>query len=103
MTTNYQEFATLPAFVQAQWTDGMVSNAAEGVVLWGGKGVEPPAIGTEIMATMNGLGAATVAGYFVERGFLGLLVAFKNPPEWYVKQNRGNPPGHLFGPEFKLA
>jgi len=62
----------------------------------------PPAIGARVKANFNKLGEATVTGYFTEGKYLGLLVKFDNPPAWYVKQNKGNQTGHLFGPEFEL-
>jgi len=50
---------------------------------------------------MNSLGEGVVLGYFSEDEYLGLLVKLSNPPEWHRKQNKGNPVGHIFGPEFK--
>lgn len=58
----------------------------------------PPALGSTVEVRINQLGAAVVCGYFVEDGFLGILVAPKNPPAWYVKQN-GDTPCHVFGAE----
>jgi len=50
---------------------------------------------------MNALGSADVVGYFSKGDYLGLLVEFDSPPDWYIKQNKGNVVGHIFGPEFK--
>jgi len=66
---------------------------------WSGKG-EIPAIGSEVFVRMNGLGAATVFANQVVEGWLGLIVCFHEPPEWYFRQNRdANKPGLVFGAE----
>jgi len=39
-----------------------------------------------ITVTMNGLGKATVVGYFTESGYLGVHVSFHNPPKWWKEQ-----------------
>jgi len=66
--TTYEKFTTCPAWTQAVWTTQGVANASD-PVKWGGK-VEPPAIGTKVLITMNQLGRGTVRGYFVEHGWL---------------------------------
>ena len=98
----YREHSTLPAYAQLTWDEKGKPIKTEGALMWGGKGVEPPAIGSEIVVTINGCGPAIVTGYFEEGGFLGLMCRLTNPPEWHVKQNNGNPNGHVFGPEFRL-
>jgi len=52
---------------------------------------------------MNQLGPATVKGYFIEHGWLGLLCEFHDPPDWWKRQNAKEPGrlGHIFGTEFK--
>ena len=60
-----------------------------------------PSVGDKIHVTMNGLGYATVIGFFVEKGspetnYIGLKVEFLNPPEWFLKHNGGNVPGYVF-------
>ena len=62
----------------------------------------PPAVGGRVKVRMNGLGLATVTGYFVQDGWLGVVVKLDAPPEWYGKQNGGNVPGHSFGAEIEL-
>jgi hypothetical protein len=61
--------------------------------------MEPPAIGDFIRVRINGLGRAQVTGYFSDGGFLGVTVRYSTPPAWYVKQNRGNVEGGVFGSE----
>jgi hypothetical protein len=102
----YKEYAELPAYVQAVYTEkGLVGNVspdgADGAKpVWSGK-TPPPAVGEKIKVPMNGLGMGDVTGYFTESGFLGVLVKFDSPPEWYVKQNGPNTVGHIFGIEMK--
>jgi hypothetical protein len=95
---SYTEYLELPAFVQATFTKGM-PDPAPGQLRWAGAEA-PPAIGEKIKITMNGLGTATVVGYFSQDGFLGLRTQLETPPAWYLKQNGGNVIGCIFGPEF---
>jgi hypothetical protein len=96
-----EEFETCPEYEPATFNEGgEVQPAATGLPRWAGKNA-PPLVGTKIHVTMNNLGVATVTGFFVEEGFLGLKVRFHDAPEWHRKQNRGNPNGYIFGPEFK--
>jgi hypothetical protein len=102
MAVNYQKFDTLPqawtqAFVER---DGKCPNESD-PFKWSNKN-SPPAIGSKVFSNMNRLGEGVVEGYFVEHGWLGVLVKLDNPPDWYVKQNKGNPLAHLFGTELKL-
>ncbi len=91
----YEEMETLPEYVQyaGEQVDGNK---------WSGK-APPPAIGDKVRITFNGLGTATVVKYFVQDGFLGVMTVLDNPPAWYVKQNKGNIPGHAFGAEIEPA
>ena len=98
----YQELETVPAYEIARWEDGKVVNAPD-AIKWGRKdGLPPPATGSRIIVLINNCGPAIVTGYFVEHGWLGLRCRLTNPPEWHVRQNNGNPNGHVFGPEFRL-
>ena len=63
-------------------------------------GDQPPAIGSKVQVTMNGLGTGTAVGYFTECNFLGVIVELDNPPAWYTKQN-GTHIAHVFGLEIK--
>ena len=97
----YRELASLPEYVRPEYKDGYPVQQP-GALHWTGKDA-PPAIGTEILVTINSCGLATVTGYFCEGGFLGLMCRLHNAPEWHVKQNKGNPNGHVFGPEFRAV
>jgi len=57
-----------------------------------------PAVGSEVNVKINGIGRSKVLKYFVEHGFIGLLVQPLNPPTWYAKQN-GDDPCHVFPAE----
>lgn len=96
---SYTELDTVPAYVAGEWVEGRLVNR-DAPVKWGGK-EPPPAIGDEIVVTINRCGPAVVTGYFVEDGWLGLKCRLHNPPEWHVKQNKGDPNGHVFGPEWR--
>ena len=58
-----------------------------------------PAVGETINVRINSIGASVVKKYFVEHGFLGLLVQPLNPPAWYIKQNGADEPCHVFPAE----
>lgn len=77
-----------------------------GALKWSGKG-PIPAIGSEIEITMNGIGKATVVGYFMAPGeegtfYLGVRATPHNPPQWYVDQNGENHAGHVYGAEIEV-
>ncbi len=97
---DYQQMSELPEYEHI--TAMPIPPASEGKVRWTGPAA-PPAIGTAVVATINNCGPATVTGYFTQDGFLGLLVKLSDPPAWHSRQNKGDPTGHLFGPEFRLA
>ncbi|PZR93537.1 MAG: hypothetical protein DI537_10500 [Stutzerimonas stutzeri] len=97
----YAEFETVPDHEEAVF-DGKDFTNAPGVLKWSNS-APPPAIGDEVVVTINNCGPATVTGYFTQGGFLGLLVELHNPPEWHVKQNKGSRRGHIFGAEFRLS
>ena len=58
-----------------------------------------PAVGSEVNVTINGIGRSKVLKYFVEHGFIGLVVQPQNPPTWYIKQNGADEPCHVFPAE----
>ena len=60
-----------------------------------------PPVGTEIDVPMNGIGRSKVLKYFVEHGYIGLLVQPIDPPAWYIKQNGADEPCHVYPPETK--
>jgi hypothetical protein len=67
---------------------------------WGGK-FPPPAVGQKVKVGVNCIGPAVVLEYFEEEGWLGCVVQPEAPPPWYLKQNGGNVPCCVFGPEMK--
>ena len=77
-----------------------MERSKEYTVEWSGRRPVPVA-GDRVMAYINGLGAGTVAGHFVVEGYLGVIVNLDSPPDWYVRQNGGNNPAHLFGIEIE--
>lgn len=79
-----------------------VSTGAKGEKLPAGlkwSGGKLPAIGAMVKVAINQIGQARVRGYFVEHGWLGLLVVPVTPPAWYVKQNGRGTACHVFGTE----
>ena len=62
---------------------------------------DPPAIGAKVEVSVNDIGPATVLGYFVEYGWLGVCVEPSDPPEWYVKQNGRHAVCGVMGAELK--
>lgn len=103
---NYSEFNTVPAWTRAVWSaDGKHLVNTDDPFKWGGD-ADPPAIGDRVHVYMNGLGAGTVLGYFVEYGWFGLLVKLDKSPEWRRKQLKANgkdanAPAHIFGIDLK--
>lgn len=93
----YQEHgSTLPPYMRHDGED-----PAEGdLPRWSGRGAVPK-IGASVNVAINGLGEGKVLAYFTEHGFLGLLVKFKKPPAWYVKQHGKDKAGHVFGAELQ--
>ena len=72
-------------------------------VKWSGAGAVP-AIGDRIDVKINGMGAGTVIGYFVEpepdNGWLGVKVTLDKRPDWHIKQCGPDRPWTLvFGAE----
>ena len=58
-----------------------------------------PAVGSEVNVKINGIGRSKVLKYFVEYGFIGMLVQPFDPPAWYIKQNGADEPCHVFPAE----
>ena len=95
---SYQEFTSRPDYQTGHWDNGRPVMGASAT--WFNAN-PPPAIGAKVRANFNKLGTGEVVGYFVEDGFLGLLVTLDNPPDWHIKQNGRGVKAHLFGPEFE--
>ena len=49
--------------------------------------MEVPAIGTDVVIRMNGIGRARVVGYATVSGYLGVMTVPHEPPAWWVAQN----------------
>ena len=58
-----------------------------------------PYIGTDVNVKINGIGRSVVKKYFVEYGFIGLIVKPYDPPAWYIKQNGADAVCHVFPSE----
>jgi len=58
-----------------------------------------PNVGDEVHVKINGIGRSVVEKYFVEHGFIGLIVQPQNPPTWYIEQNGADSPCHVFPAE----
>lgn len=58
-----------------------------------------PAIGTKLNVKINGIGESIVKKYFVEHGFIGMLVKPLNPPAWYISQNGADAECHVYPAE----
>ena len=58
-----------------------------------------PAIGSKLNVKINGIGESIVKKYFVEYGFIGMLVTPQNPPAWYIKQNGKGADCHVYPAE----
>lgn len=49
--------------------------------------MEVPAIGTDVVIRMNGIGRARVVGYATVSCYLGVMTVPYEPPTWWVAQN----------------
>lgn len=58
-----------------------------------------PVVGSEVNVKINGIGRSKVLKYFVEYGFIGMLVQPFDPPAWYIKQNGADEPCHVYPAE----
>ena len=58
-----------------------------------------PAIGTKLNVKINGIGESIVKKFFVEYGFIGMVVQPIDPPAWYIKQNGADEPCHVYPAE----
>ena len=58
-----------------------------------------PMVGAEVNVKINGIGRSVVKKFFVEHGFIGMVVQPYDPPAWYIKQNGADEPCHVFPAE----
>jgi hypothetical protein len=104
MALIYEHHDSIPPYQRVTFKDGEPNDDGSGRPRWSGD-LEPPAIGTRVHKLLNNLGAGEVCGYFVEHGWMGILVYLdeKTRPAWHVKQcGTGSTPVHVFGVEFQL-
>lgn len=69
---------------------------------WSGAGrgfPTPPAVGTRVKVTCNGIGPGVVVRRIVVHGYAGVVVLPGDPPEWYRKQNGPAALATVFGAE----
>lgn len=84
-----ENFTTeLPAWAFAQWEGGKVANRGC-IALWSGKGL-PPSVGDVVAIAGKNKYTATVAGYYVDSGWLML---------WAVRSDGAE--GNLAGAELR--
>lgn len=94
-------YDTLPKYTPIKFKAG--DPKPKGKLLWGNNDNPPPPVGTVIKINFNGLGVATVTGYFSEFGWLGLTTKLHDAPDWHRRQNNGDPTALVFGPEFEVV
>lgn len=62
----------------------------------------PPAIGARVRVCVNRIGMATVKGYFIIDGFLGVKLEIDEWPDGLKGQNGADLTCHAFGAEVEL-
>lgn len=93
----------LPRFEFARFNeDGTHNPPTTDLPRWSGA-APPPPIGDTVNVRLNGLGFSRVEGYFVEDGWLGVVIKPANPPDWFVRQKGAGASGHVFGIEINAA
>jgi len=97
----YRIHTTLPDYVQAEEDEAGKPTNKGSKPVWSGIG-KPPVIGDTVEVGINDRGRGTVRSYFVDSGWLGVLVDLEAPPATYLKQCGGNPPCHVFGAELTV-
>jgi len=55
---------------------------------WSGDRI--PSVGDKVDINFNRLGSGTVDCYFIEYGYLGVVVVLENQPKWHKEQNDHN-------------
>lgn len=99
MSSSYKRLSTIPAHVAFIAPANTPTAELPTAYKWSNLTFPVPAIGALVNVRINRLRASRVVGYFVEHGFLGLLVKPLAPPEWFVKQNGRFSEAHVFGTE----
>lgn len=85
------------------WRQAQPKEAPHDQALWTGT-MPPPAIGSRINIKLNNVGPATVTGYVVSDGYLGVMARAdeETRPKWHKDHNPDNKPGMAFGCEIAL-
>ena len=60
--------------------------ASRAALRWSGL-MPVPAIGTDVVIRINGIGLSKVVGYGACNGYLGVMTVPYDPPRWWVEQN----------------
>ncbi|MET3916874.1 hypothetical protein ABID97_003656 [Variovorax sp. OAS795] len=82
MNNDLQRHETVPPYTR--------NLAATDQLKWSAE-FEVPAIGADILISINSIGRAKVVGYATQDGYLGVMTVPYSPPAWWVRQN--GPPG----------
>lgn len=93
MTIDFRRHASVPPYTRDLTSTDQYKWSAE---------FEVPSIGEDIVIRLNGIGRAQVVGYATYGGYLGVMTAPYNPPEWWVRQNgaaSADNPALAFGAE----
>lgn len=99
--SNYRRVSTVPAYIRYQPQHETPRNEIPTDIKWSHMTFDVPAVGDTVRVRINRIGPSRVIGYFVDDGFLGLLVRPLAPPEWFVKQNGRFSECHVFGSEIE--
>ena len=97
--TDYRQMDVVPAHICYLAKQDTPTAEIPTDIKWSNLTMDVPPIGAIVHVRFNGIKAARVERYFVEHGFLGLLVKPLAPPEWFVKQNGRGSTCHVFGTE----
>lgn len=95
---SYTEHDTLPDFVLAEQDETGATTNHGGTAVWSGL-TTPPAVGETVYIDANQRGFGTVRGYFLQTGWLGVIIDLLDPPNSYIDRHGGNVPCHAFGAE----
>lgn len=71
----------LPAYVSLTSTEP--GPVPEGALRWSGP-MDPPAIGTDVIVRINGIGRSKVVAYAEHEGYLGVMTVAYNPPAFLL-------------------
>jgi hypothetical protein len=95
----YREMTSVPTHVTYLAKANTPTHQMPTDIKWSNTTMPVPPIGELVHVAINSIGAARVEKYFVEHGFLGLLVKPLAPPAWYVAQNGRTATCHVYGAE----